>query len=180
MMSERRLLAEAKQLDICALEQIYDSYSPRLYRYAVRLLGNASAAEECVAETFCRFLEALQLGKGPRDYLQAYLYRMLHNLVVDHFRYQPPEFPVLQDCPDAENTEESASRKIRQKQVREALLQLTTDQQKVIALKYLEGWENEEIARMLNKPTGAVKSLQHRALARLQTLLLHDEVKHEG
>jgi RNA polymerase sigma-70 factor (ECF subfamily) len=42
----------------------------------------------------------------------------------------------------------------------------------VVALKFLEGWENEEIARALNKPIGAVKSLQHRALAQLHKILL--------
>ena len=49
--------------------------------------------------------------------------------------------------------------------------QLTPDQQQVIALKYLQGWQNEEIAKILRKPVGAVKSLQHRALARLEKIL---------
>jgi RNA polymerase sigma-70 factor (ECF subfamily) len=42
----------------------------------------------------------------------------------------------------------------------------------VVALKFLEGWENEAIARALHKPVGAVKSLQHRALERLKQILL--------
>jgi RNA polymerase sigma-70 factor (ECF subfamily) len=45
----------------------------------------------------------------------------------------------------------------------------------VIALKYLEGWENEEIARALKKPVGAIKSMQHRALASLQKILGGEE-----
>ncbi len=57
---------------------------------------------------------------------------------------------------------------MRQAQVRKAIQQLTPDQQQVIALKYLEGWNNEEIAEAVKKPIGAVKSLQHRALARLK------------
>ena len=64
---------------------------------------------------------------------------------------------------------------LRQSRVRAALHKLTEDQQQVVALKFLEGWENEEIARALHKPIGAVKSLQHRALAQLQKILL-DEV----
>ncbi len=64
---------------------------------------------------------------------------------------------------------------MRQSRVRAALLKLTEDQQQVVSLKFLEGWENEEIARALHKPVGAVKSLQHRALAQLQKFLL-DEV----
>jgi RNA polymerase sigma-70 factor (ECF subfamily) len=169
------LLVQAKQLEPCALAEIYDLYSPRLYRYAIRLLGDACIAEDCVAETFSRFLQALQKGKGPRDYLQAYLFRAAHNFIVDHYRHQQPECILDDDTPDCENTEENASLNIRQHHVRAALLELTKDQGQVIALKFLEGWENEEIARVLNKPVGAVKSLQHRALAHLQKILLDDE-----
>ncbi len=175
MISELDLLVQAQKLDTRALAEIYDLYSPRLYRYAVRLLGDACAAEDCVAETFSRFLQAVRGGRGPRDYLQAYLFRAAHNFVVDHYRHQRPEDILNDDTPDCENTEENASLNIRQQRVRFALAELTNEQQQVIALKFLEGWENEEIARVLNKPVGAVKSLQHRALAHLQKILLDDE-----
>jgi RNA polymerase sigma-70 factor (ECF subfamily) len=56
-------------------------------------------------------------------------------------------------------------------QVRSALALLTPDQRQVIMLKYLEDWENEEIAQALNKPVGAIKSLQHRAIESLRRLL---------
>lgn len=175
MIPKQDLLAQAKQLEPGALAEIYDLYSPRLYRYAFRLLGDDCTAEDCVAETFSRFLQALQKGRGPRDYLQAYLFRTAHNFIVDYYRHQQPENTLDDDTPDCENTEENASLNIRQHQVRAALLELTEDQGQVIALKFLEGWENEEIARALNKPVGAIKSLQHRALAHLQKILLDDE-----
>jgi RNA polymerase sigma-70 factor (ECF subfamily) len=166
----------AKKLDVRALAEIYDLYSPRLHRYAVRLLGDTCAAEDCVSETFSRFLHALRKGRGPRDYLQAYLFRTAHNFVVDHYRRPENENALGDDTPDHENTEESAGLNMRRKRVRFALRELTGEQQQVIALKFLEGWENEEIARVLEKPVGAVKSLQQRALARLQKILLEDEV----
>jgi RNA polymerase sigma-70 factor (ECF subfamily) len=80
------------------------------------------------------------------------------------------------DSPSSENTEQSTDQRLRQARVRNAIRQLTTEQQQVIALKFLEGWDNEEIALALGKPVGAVKSLQHRALSRLQKTLLDDEV----
>ena len=175
MISEQELLKQAGQFDSCALAEIYDFYSPRLYRYSMRLLGDDCAAEDCVSETFSRFLKALQAGKGPRDYLQAYLFRTAHNLVVDHYRRQSPKEELDEDLPQAETTESVAEDNLRQNRVRAALHKLTEDQQQVVALKFLEGWENEEIARALHKPIGAVKSLQHRALAQLQKILL-DEV----
>lgn len=175
MIPEQELLTQAGKFDTRALAEIYDLYSPRLYRYAMRLLGDDSAAEDCVSETFSRFLKALQAGKGPRDYLQAYLFRTAHNLVVDHYRRQPLTEELDDDLPQAETTESIAEDNLRQSRVRAALHKLTDDQQQVVSLKFLEGWENEEIARALHKPVGAVKSLQHRALAQLQKFLL-DEV----
>jgi RNA polymerase sigma-70 factor (ECF subfamily) len=175
VISEQELLSQAGRFDTCALAEIYDIYSPRLYRYAMRLLGDASAAEDCVSETFSRFLKALHAGKGPRDYLQAYLFRTAHNLVVDHYRRQPITEELDDDLPQLETTEDAADLNLSQRRVRDALCQLTEDQQQVVALKFLEGWENEAVAHVLNKPVGAVKSLQHRALAQLQKILL-DEV----
>ena len=76
---EQELLQLATRLDIKALARIYDTYSPGIYRYAMRLLGEMTVAEDCVAETFARFLKAMQERRGPRDHLQAYLYRIAHN-----------------------------------------------------------------------------------------------------
>lgn len=178
VVSETELLQRAHAFDRQALAEIYDLYSPGLYRYALRLLGEAPAAEDCVAETFSRFLHALRRGKGPRDYLQAYLYRVAHNWITDQYRRQPPPAVELDEQhPDpAADPEEAAARHIRQARLRQALQHLTPDQRQVIALKFLEGWENEQIARVLGKPVGAVKSLQHRALARLQRHLPNEEL----
>jgi RNA polymerase sigma-70 factor (ECF subfamily) len=178
VISEQDLLLRARQLDPCALAEIYDLYSPRLYRYAVRLLGDACTAEDCVAETFSRFLQAIRAHKGPSDYLQAYLYRTIHNLVVDHYRRQSPTQALSDNSPGFGNIEDSTDQNIRKLRVRDAIHELTLDQQQVIALKFLEGWENEEIAHILNKPVGAVKSLQHRALTNLKKILLDDEVEY--
>jgi RNA polymerase sigma-70 factor (ECF subfamily) len=177
--SEAALLQRARAFDRQALAQIYDLYSPGLYRYALRLLGDAHAAEDCVAETFSRFLQALRQGKGPRDYLQAYLYRVAHNWITDQYRRQPaPPLELDEQCPAFDsNPEEATSRRLRQARLRQALQRLTPDQQQVIALKFLEGWDNEAIARAIGKPVGAVKSLQHRALASLQRLLSNEEMQ---
>lgn len=176
MASERDLLIKARQFDTCALAEIYDCYSPRLYRYAVRLLGDACPAEDCVAETFCRFLQALRTQHGPRDYLQAYLFRSLHNLVVNHYRRQQPVELLNDKTPGCENIEDSTDQHIRQHRVRSAMRELPSIQLEVVVLKFLDGWDNEEIAHALRKPVGAIKSLQHRALIHLQKILLDDEI----
>jgi len=170
--NEQELLQQASQLNSQALAKIYDTYSPGVYRYALRLLGDQSLAEDCVAETYERFLKALQKRRGPREHLQAYLYRIAHNWIVDLYRKNEKAFELSDAIrSEADVPEEEAAKHIRQKQVRKAIRHLTPDQQKVISLKYLESWSNEEVARVLKKPIGAVKSLQHRALKSLHKLL---------
>lgn len=171
MSNEQELLRLASQRNPAALAEIYDTYRPGLYRYAMRLLGHASLAEDCVAETFTRFLKSLQKGCGPRDHLQAYLYRIAHNWIVDLYSDYKETIELSESLHCEKVPEEEAAQHIQQQQMRKALRSLTPDQQKVISLKYLENWSNEEIARVLHKPVGAVKSLQHRALASLLRLL---------
>lgn len=171
MPEEQDLLQRASQLETKALTEIYDTYSPGMYRYAARLLGDSNLAEDCVAEAFARFLDALQKRKGPRDHLQAYLYRIAHNWIADSFRNQRTQAELDETLPGEDRPEEEAAKRIRQRELRNALHDLTPDQQQVIALKYLEEWNNEEIAQALNKPLGAVKSIQHRALKSLQRFM---------
>lgn len=169
---EQRLLQRASQIETQALAEIYDTYSPGIYRYSMRLLGDESLAEDCVADTFARFLKSLQERRGPSDNLQAYLYRIAHNWIVDQYRNNR-ETVELSDVlrSEADVPEEEAAKHIRQKQVRQAIHHLTPEQQQVILLKYLEEWSNEEVARAMKKPVGAVKSIQHRALKSLYKLL---------
>lgn len=176
--SENELLQLARQFDHQALSQIYDDYSTALYRYAMHLLGDQVLAEDCVAETFRRFLQALKDDRGPNNYLKAYLYRAAHNWIVDQYRREPIQPAELSEKLQDKKPgpEEEASRHSRQQRLRSALCQLTPDQQQVITLKYLEGWQNEEIARSIRKPVGAVKSLQHRALAALRKIILDEDL----
>ncbi len=156
-----------------AMADIYDRYSPSLFRYAFRLLGENQAAEDCVAETFSRFLSAIQNGSGPDEHLQAYLYRIAQNWVTDQYRKnfrREAELPAnLHD--NGEDMLDMTAQVIETQQVRTALSQLTQEQRQVVMLKYVEGWENAEIAVAMDKPIGSVKALQHRAIGALRKLI---------
>lgn len=169
---EKELLQAAQRFNRKALGQIYDLYSPELYRYAARFLGDPCVAEDCVADTFSRFLRAIRARRGPKKFLRAYLYRIAHNWIADYYRRAPDVAELKETQPGHENNpEQEADLRIRQAQMRKAILQLTPEQQQVIALKYFQDWKNGEIAQALLKPVGAVKSLQHRALASLKKIL---------
>lgn len=171
---EQDLLRRAGSFESEALAEVYDRFSPGLYRYAMRLLGNADLAEECLSETFSRLLQALKSRHGPRDHLQSYLYRIAHNWITDRYRRGSlPEVSIeVAEPADLSPQPEKAMVMEQQRQrVRSALMQLTPDQRQVVTLRYIEEWEIEDVAAALGKPGGAVKSLQHRGLAALKKIL---------
>jgi RNA polymerase sigma-70 factor (ECF subfamily) len=173
--SEEKLLVSARQLDEEALVSIYDTFSLAIFRYAFRLIGNSQAAEDVVSETFFRFISSIQAGGGPKKHLKAYLYRVAHNLIVDRYRQAritevDYEIDTLMNSGSDEDPEVQAERSIMQMEVRQRLWSLTDDQRQVIVLKYLEGLNNQEVAKVLGKPVGAVKSLQHRGLNSLRRI----------
>jgi RNA polymerase sigma-70 factor, ECF subfamily len=174
--NELDLLNGARAFNKQALAAIYDRYNPGLYGYAMRLLGDECLAEDCVSETFSRFLKALHAGQGPSEHLQAYLYRIAHNWITDHYRRQPmleldEDLRAEEEaCPEAQ-----VDRRLEQERVRNALRLLTPDQRQVIILRFLEGWENDAVSAAVQKPSSAVRALQHRALASLRRWLLGKE-----
>ncbi|MGD8621897.1 MAG: sigma-70 family RNA polymerase sigma factor [Anaerolineales bacterium] len=165
-------LEAAKRLEKEALAAIYDAYSEELYRYALRLIGDATRAEDLMSETFSRFLSALERGGGPTKHLRAYLYRTTHNLAMDLYRRgqneaveDPGEHPPTRPERDLER---SVEWKAEQEQAASMLRLLTDEQRQVIVLKFFQGMENEEIAETMQKTVGAVKALQHRGLNSLR------------
>lgn len=177
MVNETELLQQVKLFKEDALIEVYDRYSPELYRYAMRLLGDENAAEECVSETFSRFLNAVKSGKGPENYLRAYLYRIAHNWITDNFRRQTPNISIDTQTivTHSDNPCEEAIKKIEVENIRSSLKRLTADQRQVIALRFLEDWTIEQIAQVMEKPPGAIKALQHRALHALRRLIEGEE-----
>jgi RNA polymerase sigma-70 factor (ECF subfamily) len=178
MDSDKALLVRVQRFEEQALTEVYDRYSDDLYRYAWRLLGDECLAEECVAETFSRFLHAVQRGKGPQRYLRAYLYRIAHNWITDSYRRGPPPWlPLEADmmADEDHSPHELVEDALERQEVRTALRYLTPEQRQVIVLRYLHEWTHEEIAHSLEKQVGAVKALQHRALNALRRAMRMDE-----
>jgi RNA polymerase sigma-70 factor (ECF subfamily) len=176
--SEKDLLIRARKFDMAALEEIYDRYRSAIYAYALRILGKEALAEDCASETFSRFLTALHAGKGPRDYLRAYLYRIAHNWITDYYRNNPivdEEIPETIIDPVESYPEHRIEIRSQQHEMQIALSRLTEEQRLVVTLRFIEAWEIPEVAAALQKPPGAVKALQHRAIENLRNYLSERE-----
>ncbi len=167
---DKTLLHKAASFDEAALAEIYDRYENPLYRYAMRLLGNRQLAEDCISDTFLRFLRSLRNGSIPGENLQAYLYRISHNWIVDHYRREhiTEEIQESYFSDEHESPENQVIANLESERIRAAILSLTPEQQQVIMLKYFDGWPNEEIALVIEKSVGAVKALAHRSLRMLK------------
>lgn len=161
------------------LVEIYEKYNPKLFRYGHRLLGDSQLAEDCVSETFSRFLKTIQNGVGSKDNLNAYLYRIAHNWIMDYYRHHVPEdtdFEVAQLQSKTGNPESAVSQKTEQQKVRQALLKLPEDQLQVVMLRFYEDLSHEEIASTLGKTIQASRALQYRAMNGLRGILLKGSV----
>ncbi len=157
------------------LGTVYDEYHPLIYRYIYRQVSDVEVTRDLTADVFHRLLKALQKGNGPRQDTKAWLYRTAHNIIVDYYRRQQyrDHLPLYEGIIDGDmDPSHAAETHLATERMRQALRQLTPDQQQVIALKFLAGLTNHEAAEVMKKPVGAVKSLQHRALAALQRKLI--------
>ncbi len=179
MVDEKDLLLRARQLDSTALGLIYDYLSPAIYRYAYHMLGDPGLAEECLADTFKRFLQAIQGKKGPHTHLKAYLYRIAHNWITDHYRYRSNRDVELSEnlIDDKPDPHAEVHGKFEREYLQKIMQKLTPEQQQVIILRYVEEYDNEEVAKIMNKSVGSVKAMQHRALTALRQNLLKDELR---
>jgi RNA polymerase sigma-70 factor, ECF subfamily len=178
---EQQLLRRAQQWDTGALVDIFDTYSPPLYRYALYRTGNVHLAEDCVTETFARFLQVLKRPKLViNTSLRAYLYRTAHNFLIDQARREPAppaDFDEQWLGDSQPGPEQQAEHSERQEVLSQALQQLPAAQQQVIALRYIEEWSLEECAAAMGKTIGAVKSLQYRAIQQLQRIMHPQETE---
>lgn len=175
MDAEQTLLQRVRALEEPALTEIFNTYYPLLYRYIYHHVGHAETAEDLTAEVFRRLLEQLHAGRGPRKRLKPYLFRVAHNVVVDDSRRQVHRNHRALDeemqAADAVPVDEQARKAILAAEARKAIDDLTPKQRTVIVLKFLAGMDNSEIAQTLTLRVGAVKALQHRALAALRRTL---------
>ncbi|MFW6135916.1 MAG: RNA polymerase sigma factor [Chloroflexota bacterium] len=173
------LLKRVRSGDEQALARAYDEYAPAIYRYAYRLTGHEGTAQDVTSDTFHRLLTALCNGGGPANNLSAWLYRVAHNLVVDGYRRQPDDPPVPLDqapeIPVAGRQEAVLVQEERVARIRSALQKLTSLQQQVISLRFLEDLSIKETAGVMEKTEGAVKALQYRATNSLRRILEEDD-----
>ena len=184
---ETVLLKRAQAYEEQAIAELYDHYAPRIYNYLYRRVHDAQLAEDLTSDVFVRVLQALQSEQFWHTSFRAWLYRIAHNQVIDHYRQQTrqqermPQLPLEEhlETTNAENVIADPAADIDAQHdarntargLEAALNRLTPEQQQVLVLRFGEQMKTKEVAEVMEKTDGAIEALQHRALAALRRML---------
>jgi RNA polymerase sigma-70 factor (ECF subfamily) len=167
----RRLVERAQRGDEEALEQLYLLHFDRIFSYLHMSVGNRHDAEDLTTQTFLKMLQAIGRFRWRSVPFSAWLFRIAHNVAMDHFRASR-RVQLEEEVPEPEDSvqssaEEEAMQSIGRASMFELIEKLSPDQQQVLTLKFVFNFSNAEVGAILGKTEGAIKSLQHRALASL-------------
>lgn len=171
---EIELVKRLKAYDEAAIRQVYRLHADAIYRFALYHSGDADVAQDVTGEVFARLLETIGSYTYRGAPLSAWLYRVARNLVHDYHRRGGRVRPLVEADESRSMSDDPvdlAESAIAWDELRGMLGELTTEQRDVIVLKFVENYDNREVARIIGKPEGSIKSLQHRALRSLRRLL---------
>jgi RNA polymerase sigma-70 factor, ECF subfamily len=170
------LVLRAQAGDPEGLTQLHAEHAKRVYRYFyARLDGRTELAEDLTSEVFLRMLQRLGRYECRGLPFSAWLFRIAHNLLVDHLRAEPPDSLLSLDTAD-EAPAPRAEQELQQVDARydldRALDGLTRAQRDIVELRLVVGLSIAEVAAAVGKTEEAVKKLQARGLAALRRQLL--------
>jgi RNA polymerase sigma-70 factor, ECF subfamily len=180
---ERTLIRAAQKGDESALTEIYNAYVDNIYRYFLYRVDNTDTAQDLTGEVFLRVVEGIADYQDREVPLLAWIYRIAHARLVDHYRQSkrtaPDQDLETLDLSTEDDMDGELMSDYHQDKVRKALRALTPDQQQVITLRFVEGYSLQKTADVLGKTVGAVKVMQHRALDSLSRALGKQGVVYE-
>ena len=166
--------------DVQAIGALYDQHHQALFRYLWARVGERQTAEELTGDVFMRMLAALPRYRPSVVPFRAWLFRIAHNLLVDHYRKEGGRVAVplqsAEEVSDGSDPAAQVEQKITAERVQQALAAVDEPQRSVIALRFLSGLSLEETAAVIDKSESAVKALQHRGLVAIRRALTQEKV----
>jgi RNA polymerase sigma-70 factor, ECF subfamily len=171
------LLRRSAKGDEASFTELYRRHQAPLYRFALRMTGNAWAAEEIVQDVFMTLVRDPEKYDVERGTLGAFLYGVTRNRVMKHLERSPRDLPLLESNENGHSvlpqTIDSATPAHwveigeRRALVREAVLELPAEFREAVVLCLLEELSYEEAANFLECPVGTIRSRLHRGRALL-------------
>lgn len=174
--SDFDLVKAAAAGDTQAFEKLYEQHNRRVYSLCLRMLGNATQAEDLTQEVFLQVFKKLGSFRGDSAFT-TWLHRLTVNQVLMHFRKRGVKLEHTSEEGDFTNVEETPLQSTRRTSMIDrlaldkAVAELPPGYRTVFVLHDVEGYEHGEIADMLNVSVGTSKSQLHKARMRLRDLL---------
>jgi RNA polymerase sigma-70 factor (ECF subfamily) len=173
------LIARAQGGDVEAIGALYDRHQESIFRYLWLRLSDRQLAEDLTGDVFMRMLSALPDYRELGLPFRSWLYRIAHNLLVDHYRKESRFASVPLETAEDDRSEidpaAAADQALLVERVKLALARLDQHQREVVILRFVLGLSLREAALALDRTEGAVKSLQHRGLAALRRALTSEQ-----
>jgi RNA polymerase sigma-70 factor (ECF subfamily) len=175
------LARKASTGNVAAFELIYSRYHRRTYSLCLRMTNSATEAEDLTQEVFIQLFRKIGSFRGDSAF-STWLHRMTINQVLMHFRRRGVKNELTTD--DGEMPEQIVRGTENHNRMRivdrialdKAVAQLPNGYRTVFTLHDVEGFEHEEIARMLGLSVGTSKSQLHKARLKLRKLLIQQKV----
>ena len=153
-----------------AIALLLPAFRRRVFGLAYSFLRDREAAEDVTQEVFIKVWRALPRYDG-RASMSTWMYTIARNASLSALRARRPQSslsdPEVMEAVEAINPVPPADIIADRAAIRRLVDQLPTKQRQVVMLFYMEGQSHEEVAAMLAMPVGTVKTLLHRARARL-------------
>jgi RNA polymerase sigma-70 factor (ECF subfamily) len=176
MVDDPQLLQLAREGDAEAFGKLYELYADRVFRFLFAHVDNRYDAEDLTEDVFLRVWRSLPNYREQGVPFLAFLFRIARNALIDHYRRSSPvkrqvsiEDLSLQDHNPGPS--ESAIDSFEREELHLTLEQLREDYRTVLVLRFLSELSPEETAQVMGRSPGAVRVLQHRALAALRAML---------
>ena len=178
-MSEDRLIQRAVERDKAAFAALYDKYIDQVYRHVYYRVSNRIDAEDITQEVFIRAWKAINKYKRTEAPFVAWLIAIARNLIADHYKAKKKlvsldEVEAISSS-DEKSPEVMSEASLNQSHVRNTILKLRGEKQRVIIMRFIDDFSYGEIAKVLNKSEGAVRVIQYRALNDLRRMLMWSE-----
>ncbi len=172
--AECDLVARATRGDEEAFTELYDLHYDRIYRYAYFRTRSVQDSEDIAQHVFLNAWKAIGGYRQARAPFAAWLMSIAHNEVVTHYRARRPQEPLSDEMRDSLRREDIADDVVQADESEtliSAILTLNGDQQKVIYMRFVDGFGYPEIAASIGKTEGNVRVIQHRGLCTLRKRL---------
>jgi len=167
------LVELAQKGDTEAFGRVYDELVKPVYRYIFYRVDK-NIAEDLTEETFLKAWKNLSKYKKGKYPFSAWIFRIAHNLVVDHYRKFESSTEINEEYTDTKlhaSPSYQVNLRLNELKLKSAINKLPENYQQVILLKYINEEDNGTIAKVIGKTEGAVRTLQFRALEKLRIIL---------